>query len=135
MWLVLSNAALCLGMPAPAGGGAHLHGAPGAHGASHAMHHQAAHDAHAEHGAHAPPLAALPDCCASIGEYPCCTDSTYAPAFDAPALAKLVAAAPPPEAAALAPVVPLRPVLVPARAVVPVQAGPPLYIRCCSFLI
>lgn len=128
LWLVFSNTAWCalaseVSTPLPA--------SESHHGASHgeAMHHQPAPESgHSGHGDHAS------GCCDSGLELPCCSDSVYAPGFDSPVQAKLLSAAIPP------------PLLIEPRdhlvawqgfseMLIRPPGGPPVFIRCCSWLI
>ena len=134
VWLLVSNAMLCLLLPAPASAGAsHAHALPLP---------DATEDPHAGHHAgsmHTMPADALtpePEphgCCAQTVMPPCCADAGVAPGFGVTWTAPL-ALAPPPEpmpelrhaASPIPPKAPDRP---------PDARGPPTYLRCCSLLI
>lgn len=137
VWLLVSNAALCLALPGASG--AHAHGE-----ASAALSH--VHDSHAGHGAadgHHPPAAevaagdpqahAAHACCAQTVMPPCCADASVAPGFGLAWTAQLAIAPPPPPALALLPA--SVPSWRESREQLPDWTGPPTYLRCCSLLI
>ena len=135
VWLLVSNAMLCLLLPAPASAGAppHAHALPLP---------DAVEDPHAGHHAgsmHTMPADALtpePEphgCCAQTVMPPCCADAGVAPGFGVAWTAPL-ALAPPPE-----PMPELRHAASPISPQhtdhPPDARGPPTYLRCCSLLI
>lgn len=131
LWLLVSNAMLCLLMPAPASADAHVHGeqaaVPAPQPDPHAGHHGMAPVAEGSHAGEAH------GCCAQPVTPPCCADASVAPGFGLAWTAQL-ALAPPPE-----------PLPAPApeavvmgqefRERLPEGTGPPTYLRCCSLLI
>jgi hypothetical protein len=131
LWLVLSNSAWCgladfSSQPAP-----HAH-----HGAAqHATaNHEHAPESAIAHGAHSAHGESVTGCCDNGMDLPCCGGSAYAPGFDSPVQAKLLAAAIPPTLVIgnqenLVARVPVN-----ERLIRP-PGDPPVFVRCCSWLI
>lgn len=129
VWLLVSNAALCLALPAA--GLAHGH-------AAQAVELHPEHDPHAGHHGAAPVLedtqqADAHACCAQPVMPPCCADASVAPGFGLAWTVQL----------ALAPLPEIFPSLAPLALALwptthdrpPRGTGPPTYLRCCSLLI
>lgn len=130
VWLLVSNAALCLALPAPVDAHSHLPQANELH---------PDHDPHAGHHGAAAVLADTHEtdahsCCAQPVMPPCCADASVAPAFGVAWAAQLALAPPPAE-----PFPSLAPLALASwpesRDRPPRSTGPPTYIRCCSLLI
>jgi len=130
LWLALSNSALCVALPMPAP--PHAHDAHAHHAAHPSPGHEAGQHEHAAN--HAAPGSGH-DCCAAKAAYPCCSGAAYAPAFDSPAMAKLLAVALPVEPWPALLRLPARSEPPLPRVRPPAQAGPPAWLRCCSLLI
>jgi len=128
LWLVLSNSAWCSLDAFSSQSAPHAH-----HGAAQEANanHQHVPASAIAHGAHGESAAG---CCDSGMDLPCCGGSAYAPGFDSPVQAKLLSAVIPPSVL-IEHHQHLFALMLLSDGLTRPPGDPPVFVRCCSWLI